>query len=60
MEKTLRLCIKDNGQGCDGEKLKSGFGLLGMRERINSLGGQLAVQTEPKQGMSIIASIPLT
>ncbi|MEI6332960.1 MAG: histidine kinase [Methylococcaceae bacterium] len=60
MEKTLRLCITDNGQGCDGEKLKSGFGLLGMRERINSLGGQLAVQTEPKQGMSIIASIPLT
>ena len=60
MEKTLRLCITDNGQGCDGEKLKSGFGLLGMRERINSLGGQLAVQTEPKHGMCITASIPLT
>ena len=60
MEKTLRLRITDNGQGCDGEKLKSGFGLLGMRERINSLGGKLAVQTQPKQGMSITASIPLT
>jgi two-component system sensor histidine kinase UhpB len=59
MEKTLRLRITDNGQGCDDEKLKSGFGLLGIRGRINSLGGKLAVQTQPKQGMSITASIPL-
>jgi two-component system sensor histidine kinase UhpB len=30
-----------------------------MRERINSLGGEFSIQTQPQQGMSIIASIPL-
>jgi two-component system sensor histidine kinase UhpB len=39
--------------------IKTGFGLLGMRERVNSLGGELTIQTQPKQGMSITASIPL-
>lgn len=57
--KTLRLQVTDDGQGCAAEMLKSGFGLLGIRERINSLGGELTIQTQPHQGMSITASIPL-
>ena len=36
--------------------IKTGFGLLGMRERINSLGGELTIQTQPQQGMSIICN----
>ena len=55
----LRLQVTDDGQGCAFEKMKSGFGLLGMKERINSLGGELTIQTQPQQGMSIIATIPL-
>lgn len=57
--KTLCLCVSDNGVGCAPEQLKSGFGLLGMKERIHSLGGELSIQTQPLQGMSITASIPL-
>ncbi|MFA6051889.1 MAG: ATP-binding protein [Methylobacter sp.] len=57
--RVLRLQVTDDGQGCDAEMIKTGFGLLGMRERINSLGGELTIQTQPHQGMSIIASIPL-
>ncbi|MDO9423046.1 MAG: histidine kinase [Methylobacter sp.] len=57
--RTLRLQVTDDGQGCAIDKIKTGFGLLGMRERINSLGGELAIQTRPHQGMSIIATIPL-
>jgi len=45
--------------GCPADRIKTGFGLLGMRERINSLGGELTIQTQPQQGMSVIASIPL-
>jgi two-component system sensor histidine kinase UhpB len=56
----LVLRVADNGQGCMPESIQSGFGLLGMRERINSLGGQFSVTTLPDQGMSIIASIPLS
>ena len=57
--KILRLMVNDDGLGCAADKIKTGFGLLGMRERINSLGGEFAIQTQPQQGMSIIASIPL-
>ena len=67
-ERTLLLRVTDDGQGCilgqaqglaSMEIIKTGFGLLGMRERINSLGGELTIQTQPQQGMSITASIPL-
>jgi two-component system, NarL family, sensor histidine kinase UhpB len=58
--KVLQLRVVDDGQGCAAEMIKTGFGLLGMRERINSLGGELTIQSQPQQGMSITASIPLT
>ncbi len=54
----LRLSVKDNGKGCAAEQLKNGFGILGMKERIHSLGGQLTLQTQPKHGMEISANIP--
>lgn len=56
----LRLQVTDDGQGCAIDQIKTGFGLLGMRERINSLGGEFTIQTRPQQGMSIIATIPLS
>ncbi len=55
----LQLRVSDNGLGCDMETLKTGFGLLGMRERIHSLGGTLSINTQPEQGMRINATIPL-
>lgn len=58
--KVLRLQVTDDGQGCAIDRIKSGFGLLGMRERINSLGGEFTIKTQPQQGMSITASIPLS
>jgi two-component system sensor histidine kinase UhpB len=58
-ERSLQLQVADDGQGCVAEMIKTGFGLLGMRERVNSLGGELAIQTQPQQGMNIIANIPL-
>ncbi|CAA9889402.1 Histidine kinase [Candidatus Methylobacter favarea] len=58
-DRSLQLRVTDEGQGCVLEMIKTGFGLLGMRERINSLEGQLTIQTQPQQGMSITANIPL-
>ncbi len=58
-QRALSLQVTDDGQGCAADRIKSGFGLLGMRERINSLGGQLTIKTQPQQGMSISVSIPL-
>jgi len=56
----LRLQVTDNGQGCATDKIKTGFGLLGMRERINSLGGDFTIQTQPQPGLTITATIPLS
>lgn len=57
--KLLHLQVSDNGRGCEQETLKTGFGVLSMRERVNSLGGTLMIQTQPGQGLSISVSIPL-
>jgi two-component system sensor histidine kinase UhpB len=55
----LQLTVADNGQGCVNSE-KTGFGLLGMKERINSLGGELSLQSQVQQGMTLLASIPLS
>lgn len=57
----LALCIRDNGQGFDAAAVRQrgGFGLLSMRERVLSLGGQMHLDTTPGQGTAIRISIPL-
>jgi len=58
---TDRLClqVEDDGQGCDINKVSSGFGLLGMQERIKSLDGSFQLHSRPGAGMKIIAIIPI-
>jgi two-component system sensor histidine kinase UhpB len=58
-EPRLLLEVCDNGRGCADGNLKTGFGLLGMKERIQSLGGEFSIDTRLQQGMRIAASIPL-
>lgn len=55
----LLIHIKDDGVGVNKTSQKSGFGLIGMRERIESLDGVLLIKSEPQQGMVVNASIPI-
>ncbi|HEY9596372.1 MAG TPA: response regulator [Cyanophyceae cyanobacterium] len=56
----VSLCVRDNGRGFNPELLRGkGFGLVGMRERIQSLGGQLTIASQPGQGTEVIAVVPL-
>lgn len=55
----LLLSISDDGQGCDLDRLNSGFGLRGMEERIKLLGGHFKIHSEANKGMKITAQIPL-
>jgi two-component system NarL family sensor kinase len=56
----VSLCVRDNGQGFNPELLRGkGFGLVGMRERIQSLGGRLTIASQPGQGTEVIAVVPL-
>ena len=56
----LRLEIEDDGVGLpshDGEKAPTGTGLVGIRERVRALGGQLAVGGE--RGVRLEVRVPL-
>lgn len=59
----VRMEIKDDGQsfpvqGALSTRRKKGLGLLGMRERVEMVGGCFAVESIPGQGTMIRADIP--
>lgn len=56
-EVVLRLA--DDGCGTEPVERPLGLGLVGMRERVEMLGGRFQVVTEPNHGFSIHARIPL-
>ena len=56
---TARLVIEDDGAGIDtSEGVSPGFGLLGMRERAERLGGRLVLESDPGSGTRVEATIP--
>lgn len=58
----LVLKVQDDGKGiAPGEERKSGsFGLLGMRERVQALGGQVTLRSSPGEGTTVEVSVPLS
>ena len=54
----LSLCFEDNGQGFEPVANTTGFGLQGMRERIEALGGSFLLRSQPGQGCQIQVDIP--
>lgn len=58
-EKVLAV-IKDNGQGFDIHKRKSNsFGILGMKERMELLEGELNIDSKPGKGTVVRLSVPI-
>jgi signal transduction histidine kinase len=57
--RTIRLTVRDDGRGFDPAANTDGFGLQGMRERAELLGGTLTVDSAPGQGTTVTASFPL-
>jgi two-component system sensor histidine kinase DegS len=52
----FRMLVQDDGVGA--ESIEGGFGLMGMRERINLLNGSLNIQTEKNKGFRLEICIP--
>jgi two-component system sensor histidine kinase UhpB len=50
--------VRDDGVGI-AEQTGAGFGISGMRERIEALGGTLTIVTGPGQGTTIAARLPI-
>ena len=55
----MHLSVRDDGAGFDPDAETDGFGLLGMRERVELLGGRLLLDSTPGNGTTITASIPV-
>lgn len=54
----MHLEIQDNGRGFDPAAKCGGFGMIGMRERVQELGGTLALHTAPLAGTKILIDLP--
>jgi len=60
----LELVVRDDGvgfnvtQSLDGAASRGHLGLLGMKERVQILGGNLEVESAPGHGTSIRISLP--
>jgi len=59
---TLEINVRDNGVGMqeDPPRQGGGFGIRGMRERLQALGGSLTVESEPDNGVRIYGVLPLS
>lgn len=57
----LRLTVSDNGAGMETTRLPNelGFGLIGMKERAESLGGWFDIQSTSFQGTTLRAELPI-
>ena len=55
----IRLVLCDNGKGFDPAGRHDGFGLHGMLERVEAMGGALSIESAQGQGTIISITLPL-
>lgn len=55
----VRLELRDNGRGFDPGRKSDGFGLIGVRERVEAMRGQLCLASEAGRGTSFTITLPL-
>jgi two-component system, NarL family, sensor histidine kinase DevS len=55
------VVVEDDGQGFEREATRAGsLGFVGMRERVELVGGRLTVESAPGAGTTIVAEVPVT
>ena len=54
----LAVAVRDDGSGFETDSPSAGFGLIGMRERVELVGGRLAIESTPG-GTRVSATLPL-
>jgi signal transduction histidine kinase len=52
----VRLTLRDDGRGASA--VEGGFGLLGIRERVHLLGGEVVITTSPGNGFVLEITLP--
>ena len=58
----LMLEIKDNGKGIGRKKIfgKDSFGIMGIRERVHDLGGNVTFKSVRNKGTTVTVEVPIT
>ncbi|MDX6486091.1 MAG: hypothetical protein QOF43_1244, partial [Gaiellaceae bacterium] len=56
-DSSLRLSIRDDGAG--GANPASGTGLIGLRDRVEALGGSIEIDSPPGHGTHVVVRLPL-
>jgi PAS domain S-box-containing protein len=51
--------VIDDGRGFDRASVRAGVGLSAMRERVEGLGGEIAIRSRPGEGTSVTVRVPL-
>src|ERR671911_1404337 len=55
---TLVMEVADDGRGFDPAVAQGGVGLVGMRERVEALGGEVEVSSRPGNGTEVTVRVP--
>jgi signal transduction histidine kinase len=55
---TLVAEVTDDGRGFDPMVAQGGVGLVGMRERVEELGGEIEVKSRPGEGTEVTVRVP--
>lgn len=59
-DEAIRFCVEDDGEGLSPDDPVSGFGLIGMRERMAAAGGTIALETAAGgRGVRVAGRLPL-
>lgn len=56
----VRLTVQDDGAGAESQNEADGFGLLGIRERVNLLGGEVQTWSKPGEGFTLDVQLPIS
>jgi signal transduction histidine kinase len=56
---SLSCAIDDDGSGFEPDAVSAGSGLANMRDRVESVGGRLSIETSGSGGARIRASLPV-
>lgn len=57
---TVTAAVEDDGAGTEPGLATRGLGLIGMRERVRALRGELIINSSPGEGFQLTARIPVT
>ena len=57
-ERVLRIDVRDDGMG--GAEFVAGSGLVGLRDRVEALGGRITLRSEAGSGTALSVELPIT